>query len=128
MIKSKIKELSYEKMKEIESLTKEIVSFRDEREWKQFHNPKDMSLSLVLEAGEVMEHFQWKNGEEMEKYVTEHKDEIGEELADVLYWILLISHDLNINILEALEKKIKKNKEKYPVEKAKGRHIKYTDL
>ncbi|MGI6775907.1 MAG: nucleotide pyrophosphohydrolase [Patescibacteria group bacterium] len=128
MIKSKIKELSYEKMKEIENLTKEIVSFRDEREWKQFHNPKDMSLSLVLEAGEVMEHFQWKNGEEMEKYVTEHKDEIGEELADVLYWILLISHDLNINILEALEKKIKKNKEKYPVEKAKGRHTKYTDL
>jgi len=128
MIKSKIKELSYEKMKEIENLTKEIVSFRDEREWKQFHNPKDMSLSLVLEAGEVMEHFQWKNGEEMEKYVTEHKDEIGEELADVLYWILLINHDLNINILEALEKKIKKNKEKYPVEKAKGRHTKYTDL
>jgi len=115
-------------MSDIKSLTKRIIKFRDARDWKQFHNPKDVSLSLVLEAGEVMEHFQWKNKEEMEKYIVTNKDDIGEELADVLYWVLLMSHDLKIDVLKALEKKIKKNEEKYPIEKAKGKHTKYTKL
>lgn len=112
-------------MKNIKDLTKRIIAFRNERDWKQFHNPKDVALSLVLEATEVMEHFQWKSKEEIEKYIKINKDEIGEELADVLYWVLLMSHDLKIDVLEALEKKILKNEEKYPVEKAKGRHTKY---
>lgn len=112
----------------VESLTKRIVDFRNARDWKQFHNPKDLSLSLVLEATEVMEHFQWKSKEEMEKYVKESKSAIGEELADVLYWVLLMSHDLDIDVLEALEKKIKINEDKYPVEKAKGKHTKYNRL
>ncbi len=122
------KNLSKEKMKNIDDLIKRIIAFRDARDWKQFHNPKDVALSLVLEAGEVMEHFQWKNKEEMKKYVIENKNEIGEELADVLYWVLLMSHDLKIDVLDALEKKIKKNEEKYPVEKAKGKHTKYNKL
>jgi NTP pyrophosphatase (non-canonical NTP hydrolase) len=75
-----------------------------------------------------MEHFQWKSKEEMEEYVKTHKEEIGDELADVLYWVLLMGHDLNIDVLDALEKKIKKNEDKYPVEKAKGRHTKYNKL
>ncbi|OGZ78529.1 MAG: nucleotide pyrophosphohydrolase [Candidatus Staskawiczbacteria bacterium RIFOXYB2_FULL_32_9] len=112
----------------MEELTKRIIDFRNARDWEQFHNPKDVALSLVLEAGEVMEHFQWKNKEEIEKYVVEAKGEIGEELADVLYWVLLMSHDLKIDVLDALEKKIKKNEEKYPVEKAKGKHAKYNKL
>ncbi len=115
-------------MKNIEEFTQRIIKFRDARDWRQFHNPKDVSLSLVLEANEVMEHFQWKNSEEMEKYVVEHKDDIGEELADVLYWVLLMSYDLKIDILDSLEKKIRKNEGKYPVEKAKGKHTKYTKL
>lgn len=114
--------------KNISDLTKRIIAFRDARDWKQFHNPKDLSLSLVLEATEVMEHFQWKNKEEIEKYVIESKIEIGEELADVLYWVLLMSHDLKIDVLDALDKKMRKNEEKYPVEKAKGKHTKYTRL
>ena len=104
------------------------MSFRDARDWKQFHNPKDVALSLVLEATEVMEHFQWKNKEEIEKYIKTNKTEIGEELADVLYWVLLMSHDLKIDILGALENKILKNEKKYPVEKAKGKHTKYNKL
>ena len=80
--------------RDTKSLTKRIIAFRDARDWKQFHNPKDVALSIVLEAGEVMEHFQWKSKEEMQKYVIENKIVIGEELADVLYWILLMSHDL----------------------------------
>ncbi|MDQ5968955.1 MAG: hypothetical protein QG579_112 [Patescibacteria group bacterium] len=115
-------------MKNIKDLTKRIIVFRDAREWKQFHNPKDVALSLVLEAAEVMEHFQWKNKEEMEKYIVTNKVDIGEELADVFYWVLLMSADLNIDILNALENKIKKNEEKYPVEKAKGKHTKYNKL
>jgi len=115
-------------MKNTNDLTKRIIAFRDARDWKQFHNAKDVALSLVLEATEVMEHFQWKSKEEIEKYIKTNKDEIGEELADVLYWVLLMSYDLKIDVLEALEKKILKNEEKYPVEKAKGRHTKYNKL
>lgn len=112
----------------IKNLTKRIIDLRDARDWKQFHNPKDVALSLVLEAGEVMEHFQWKNIEEMAKYVETNRAEIGEELADVLFWVLLMSHDLEIDILDALDKKIIKNEKKYPVEKSKGNAKKYTEL
>ena len=115
-------------MSDIKTLTKRIVDFRDARDWKQFHNSKDVALSLNLEASEVLEHFQWKNGEELEEYIKTHKDHISEELADVLYWILLMSHDLNIDIAKALRKKMDKNEEKYAVEKAKGNHKKYTEL
>jgi dCTP diphosphatase len=115
-------------MVNIEELTKRIIAFRDARDWKQFHNPKDIALSLVLEAGEVVEHFQWKSKEEIEQYVKDHKDEIGEEIADVLYWVLLMSHDLKIDVLDALDKKIKKNEERYPVEKSKGNATKYNKL
>ncbi len=115
-------------MSNLDDLTKRILAFRDARDWKQFHNPKDVALSLVLEAAEVMEHFQWKSKEEMERYVKTNKNDISEELADVLYWILLMSNDLRIDVLEALEKKIKKNEDKYPVEKAKGKHTKYDQL
>jgi NTP pyrophosphatase (non-canonical NTP hydrolase) len=115
-------------MARIDELAKKIVAFRDARDWKQFHNPKDVAISLALEASEVLEHFQWKNKEEIEKYVKTNKGDVGEELADVLYWVLLMSHDLNIDILDALDKKMEKNEKKYPVEKAKGRHTKYTKL
>lgn len=115
-------------MKDINGLTRRIIAFRDARDWKQFHNPKDLTISLVLEASEVLEHFQWKSKEEIEKYAKTNKGDIAEELADVLYWILLISHDLEIDILSALDKKIRKNEQKYPVEKSKGKHIKYNKL
>lgn len=115
-------------MSDIKGLTEKIKKFRDERNWKQFHNPKDMALSLVLEATEVLEHFQWKSKEEIEKYIKSNKKEIGEELVDVLYWVLLMCNDLGIDIKEAFEKKLKKNEKKYPVEKVRGKHIKYNKL
>lgn len=115
-------------MTDLEKITKRVLDFRDARDWKQFHNPKDMALSMVLEAGEVMEHFQWKNKEEMAKYVIERKEDIGDELADVLYWVLLMSKDFDIDILESLERKLKKNEVKYPVDKAKGKYTKYNEL
>lgn len=112
----------------LQELIGHIVAFRDARNWKQFHNPKDLAISLVLEATEVMEHFQWKNTEEMAKHVEEHREDIADELADTLYYVLLMAHDLNIDIGEALTRKIEKNNAKYPVEKAMGSHKKYTEL
>ena len=115
-------------MSEINQLTKRILDFINDRDWNQFHNPKDLALSLVLESAEVMEHFQWKNNEEMQKYIESNKSEIAEELADVLYWVLLMSHDLNIDIKKAFESKMIKNEEKYPANKSKGKHDKYNKL
>jgi NTP pyrophosphatase (non-canonical NTP hydrolase) len=114
--------------KTIKDLTEQVVKFRDARDWKQFHNPKDCALSLVLEAAEVLEHFQWKSKEEMENYIKTNKKDVGEELADVLYWILLMSNDLQINLVDVFEKKLKQNNKKYPVKKAKGKHTKYNKL
>src|SRR3989338_8633692 len=111
-------------MSDIAKFQKMVVAFRAARDWKQFHNPKDMALSLVLEAGGGVEHFLWKKIAEMEGYVKTHKDEVGEELADVLYLVLLMSHDLKIDILQSLKEKLKKNALKYPVEKVKGKHAK----
>ncbi|HCB35761.1 MAG: nucleotide pyrophosphohydrolase [Candidatus Taylorbacteria bacterium RIFCSPHIGHO2_02_49_25] len=115
-------------MQNLEELTKKLIAFRKVREWEQFHKPKDLAVSLSLEAAEVLEHFQWKSEKEIEKYVKTHKDEIGEELADVFNWVLLLSHDLGIDIISASAKKIEKNALKYPVSKSKDKNTKYTKL
>lgn len=115
-------------MSDIKKLTKRIIDFRDRLDWKQFHNSKDLAISLSLEAAEVLEHFQWKNDKELEEYVKNHKEHIGEELADVFYWILLMSYDLDIDIVSAFDRKMDKNEKKYPIEKFKGNHKKYNEL
>jgi dCTP diphosphatase len=114
-------------MDSIKVLTAMVVGFRDERDWAQFHNPKDMAISLSLEAAEVLEHFQWRSKGEIEAYLSQHKDDVAEELADVLYWVLLMSNDLNINLGEAFAAKMAKNELKYPVSKAKGNYKKHTE-
>ena len=114
-------------MSDIKNLIDIIIKYRDARDWKQFHNPKDSSIALSLEASEVLQHFLWQSKEEMDEYVKKHKNEIADELSDVLYWTLLMSHDLNIDLLKAFDKKMKENKKKYPVKKAKGKHLKYTE-
>lgn len=105
-----------------------IRKFVDERDWDQFHNPKDLSISLSLEASEVLEHFQWKNAEEMARHSKDNKAEIGDELADVFYWILLLANKLDINLIRAFEEKMVKNEIKYPIEKSNGNHKKYSEL
>lgn len=115
-------------MSEIEQLAARIIAFRDARNWAQFHNPKDVALSLVLEATEVLEHFQWKNPEEVSSHVKEKKGEVANEMADVFYWLLLMSHDLGIDLAKSLEAKLEINEAKYPVEKSSGNHKKYTEL
>lgn len=115
-------------MTEVERLQRLLIQFRKARDWEQFHNSKDVAISLSLEAAEVLEHFQWKSPEEISVYVKKHKSDIGEELADVFNWVLLLAHDLDIDILKASQDKIEKNGKKYPAEKAKGNHKKYTEL
>ena len=115
-------------MDPIKRLTKDLIDFRNERDWEQFHNPKDVALSLTLEAAELLEHFQWKNDQELRDYAKNHKDDIAEELADVFNWVLILAHDLGVDIAEASEKKLVKNKEKYPIRKAKGKTTKYNKL
>ena len=112
-------------MSDIEKIIAKIEKFREERDWGQFQNPKDLAISLALEAAEVLEHFQWRTNDEITEYIKSNKDEIGEELADVLYWVLILSHDLNLDIVDAFDRKMIKNRKKYPVEKFKGKHTKY---
>jgi len=115
-------------MSTIHELTERVLRFRDERDWRQFHKPKDMVLSLMMEAAELAEHVQWKDESEIQARISERSEGVGEELADVLYWTLLIANDFGINLESAFERKMKLNAEKYPVEKAKGKHSKYSDL
>lgn len=112
----------------LDHLTNRMIAFRDERNWQQFHNPKDVAISLSLEAAEVLEHFQWKTPEEVTEYLKQHRHELADELADVLAYVLLMAHDAGINLAEAYESKMQVNEKKYPVEKAKNTHAKHSDL
>ena len=107
-------------------MLKRILVFNSTRDWGQFHNPKDVAISLALEASEVLEHFQWKNPQEIKQHLKGNKAEVAEEIVDVLYWVLLLSHYLKIDLNEAFDKKMLQNERKYPVAKAKGSHKKYT--
>lgn len=115
-------------MSQITSLTDQIVAFRDERDWQQFHNAKDLALSLTLEAAEVLELYQWQTGAAIAAVATERRQDLADELADVLYYTLLMAHDAGIDLEAALQAKLKRNAEKYPVDKAKGSSKKYTEL
>lgn len=112
-------------MNELEQLREKILQFRDERNWQQFHNPKDLALSLSLEASELLELFQWKTSEEA---VEKNLDKMKEELADVLIYSILFANELDIDIKEITIKKLKKNNNNYPVELSFGSNKKYNDL
>lgn len=112
----------------IEEITKAIKAFRDERDWLQFHNPKDMATALSIEAAELLEHFLWKTQEEAEARCETHREAISEEIADIGCYLFELADNLGIDLGEAILSKIEKNALKYPVEKARGRHTKYTEL
>jgi NTP pyrophosphatase (non-canonical NTP hydrolase) len=115
-------------MTTLDEMMERIVRFRDERDWAQFHTPKDIALSLMLEAGEVGELFQFKSEEEISRGRDQLRGKVGEELSDVLYWVLLMAHDMGIDLQSAFADKMLKNETKYPVEKAKGSNKKYDAL
>jgi dCTP diphosphatase len=115
-------------MSDIAAITRKIRKFRDARDWGQFHNHKDVALSLVLEASEVLEHFQWKSPKEVEEHGHTEKDQLADELADVAIYLFELADNLQIDLPKAITRKMKKNALKYPVAKAKGRHTKYNKL
>ncbi|SDB84170.1 NTP pyrophosphatase, house-cleaning of non-canonical NTPs [Pelagirhabdus alkalitolerans] len=112
-------------MSEFETLMDQINQFREERDWLQFHNPKDLALSLNLEAAELLENFQWKSSEEA---IDTQLPEIKDELADVMVYALMFCSDLDIDPEQIIKAKLEKNQEKYPIEKAKGNKKKYHHL
>ena len=101
-------------MSEIKDITERIKTFRDARDWKQFHNHKDMALSLVLEAAELLEHFQWKNPTEIEGHVKQNHDALSDELADVAMYLFELADNLGINITDAIEGKMKRTTKNTP--------------
>ena len=104
---------------------KQVLKFRDDRDWKQFHNPKDLAISISLEAAELLEVFQW-SGTDVSN--DGKQDKIKEELADVINYCILMADACNLDLDEIVQAKVKRNSEKYPVDKAKGSNKKYTDL
>ena len=107
---------------DIELIMKEIVRFTEDRDWDQFHNGKDLALALSIEASELNEAFLWKNPEEV------NIEKAKEELADIMNYAFLIAHKYDMDIKEIILNKLKRNGEKYPVNKAKGSAKKYNEL
>lgn len=102
-----------------------ILKFRDDRNWKQFHNPKDLAISISFEAAELLEVFQW-SGADLE--CRDKLDKIKEELADVVNYAVLMADACGLDLDEIVREKVRRNEEKYPVEKAFGNKAKYTEL
>lgn len=110
---------------DFEALLARIKKFSADRDWNQFHDPKNLAISLQLEASEVLELFQWTK----DNKAKEGKEEdMADELADVFYWTIMLANYYDVDLVEALDEKMDKNEEKYPVEKAKGKANKYTEL
>ncbi|AXE18586.1 nucleotide pyrophosphohydrolase [Runella rosea] len=109
-------------MSDFEELRQKLIDFRNERDWEQFHNPKDLAIAISIEANELLEVFLWKDFKEAKT------EKVKEELADILAFCILLADKYNLNVRDLVLDKIQKNAEKYPVEKAKGTAKKYTEL
>jgi len=110
----------------LENLITAIRAFADERNWEQFHSPKNLASALIVEAAELLEHFQWLSQEQSRDLSGKSRDEVALEMADVLIYLCRLSDQLDIDLLAAAEKKMILNGEKYPVEKALNSAEKYT--
>lgn len=115
-------------MDRLDALRTQLAQFANARDWDQFHNPKNLAMALIAEAGELVEHFQWLSPQQAENLPAETKAEIALEIADVLLFLLRLADKLDIDPIAAAEQKMKLNAEKYPVEKSKGNAKKYNRL
>lgn len=113
----------------ISELVRQVLQFRDERDWRQYHHPKDLAMALAIEAGELMEPFRFKSPEQINgELEAGGLPEVAHEMADVLYFLLLFAHELGVDLTSALREKLALNAQKYPVELCRGRNLKYTQL
>ena len=108
-----------------QSSMEKINKFRDDRNWRQFHNEKDLAISISLEASELLELFQWKKSEDL---VEKKPEQLKEELADVLIYSYMMADNLHLDVDEIIESKLEKNIKKYPVDKSYGKNLKYDQL
>ncbi|MFZ5515386.1 MAG: nucleotide pyrophosphohydrolase [Candidatus Zhuqueibacterota bacterium] len=111
---------------DLNAILDKIKRFRDDRDWMQFHSPKNLAVSVVLEASELLEQFQWKTDEEVERYLKANQVAVEEEVADVAIYLLELADKLGIDLIDVMERKIEKNEIKYPVARARGKAAKYT--
>jgi NTP pyrophosphatase (non-canonical NTP hydrolase) len=123
-------ELSFNFMAQhdLNELIQTVTRHRDDRDWGQFHTPKELAISLCVEAAELLSLMQWKNGEQLNQAVAEKREKIQDELADVFHSLLLLSAELHIPLDDALLVKLEKDSKKYPIEKSKGKNLKYNEL
>lgn len=112
----------------IASLTGRIQAFVDARDWRQFHNAKDLSVAIAAEAGELMQHFVWQQDGQIEDRVAKRREEIASEIADVGILLFELADNLGFQLGDVMAEKIARNEERYPVEKARGNNLKYSEL
>ena len=112
----------------VEALRDALREFAAARDWNQFHSPKNLAMALSAEAGELLEVFQWLTEAQSRRLVPEAQAAASEEIADVLLYLIRLADELGIDILDAARRKLAKNAQKYPVDKARGHARKYTDL
>ena len=112
----------------LDSLRDRLRQFAAERDWDQFHSPKNLAIALSVEASELLEHFQWIRESDSTLLPAEKLDEVREELADVLIYLVRMADKLDVNLLDAASKKMQKNAKKYPAERVRGSSKKYTDI
>jgi dCTP diphosphatase len=112
----------------LRELASQLEQFAKEREWQPFHSPKNLASALVVEAGELLEHFQWLTEDQSREVFTEKRNAIGSEIADVLLYLIQLSTALNIDPIAAAQAKVRANALKYPVDKARGTSKKYDEL
>jgi len=112
----------------LETLRVQLAQFAAERDWEQFHNPKNLAMAVAGEAGELIEHFQWLTPEEAANLPPATRDEVALECADVLLFLVRLADRLGIDLAQAAQKKLVLNAKKYPVEKARGKATKYDKL
>jgi NTP pyrophosphatase (non-canonical NTP hydrolase) len=112
---------------EFQELKERLRKFAEERDWDQFHSPKNLSMALIAEAAELIEHFQWLSQKESALIQGDKLEAVRMELADIQIYLIRIADKLNVDLLDAVNRKILINEQKYPVDKVKGKHKKYTE-
>ena len=112
----------------LDDITSRIVEFRDERDWQQYHSPRNLAASVSIEAAELLELFQWSSDESIAEDVETRRTDLERELADILIYCLLLAHDTGVDPVAAVEAKLAENAAKYPTHKARGSRAKYTEL
>jgi dCTP diphosphatase len=114
-------------MKDMEEAKKRIQEFAKDRDWDQFHSPKNLVMAMSVEVGELMEHFQWLTEQQSADLDSEKFSAVKDEMADIQVYLIRLADKLGVNILEAVEQKIQKNEQKYPADKVRGSAKKYTE-